>query len=55
MLHLSEQYSAYPGSILSSLYNELVVAPVHHANQDTNDKYLANIQRNGEFSRHLTT
>ncbi|KAJ8585502.1 nitrite reductase [Rhizopogon salebrosus TDB-379] len=38
------------GSILSSLYNELVVAPVHHANQDTNDKYLANIQRNGTFS-----
>lgn len=38
------------GSILSSLYNELVLAPVHHANQDTNDKYLANIQRNGTFS-----
>ncbi|KAG1902240.1 uncharacterized protein F5891DRAFT_1025513 [Suillus fuscotomentosus] len=38
------------GSILSSLYNELVIAPVHHANQDTNDKYLANIQRNGTFS-----
>ncbi|KAH0839338.1 hypothetical protein J3R83DRAFT_20 [Lanmaoa asiatica] len=27
------------GSILSSLYNELVVSPAHHANQDTNDKY----------------
>ncbi|KAG2363511.1 hypothetical protein BDR07DRAFT_1483621 [Suillus spraguei] len=38
------------GSILSSLYNELVMAPIHHANQDTNDKYLANIQRNGTFS-----
>ncbi|KAG1736104.1 uncharacterized protein EDB91DRAFT_1142842 [Suillus paluster] len=38
------------GSILSSLYNELVLAPIHHANQDTNDKYLANIQRNGTFS-----
>lgn len=38
------------GSILSSLYNELVLAPVHHANQDTNDKFLANIQRNGTFS-----
>ncbi|KAG2031435.1 hypothetical protein BDR03DRAFT_986432 [Suillus americanus] len=37
------------GSILSSLYNELVLAPVHHANQDTNDRYLANIQRNGTF------
>lgn len=23
---------------------------VHHPNQDTNDKYLANIQRNGTFS-----
>ncbi|KAF9239853.1 hypothetical protein BU15DRAFT_87858 [Melanogaster broomeanus] len=38
------------GSILSSLYNELIVSPSHHANQDTNDKYLANIQRNGTFS-----
>ncbi|KAH7909470.1 hypothetical protein BJ138DRAFT_1066987 [Hygrophoropsis aurantiaca] len=38
------------GSILSSLYNELVMTPVHHANQDTNDRYLANIQRNGTFS-----
>ncbi|KAF8137709.1 hypothetical protein EV363DRAFT_1318672 [Boletus edulis] len=37
-------------SILSSLYNELVMAPSHHANQDTNDKYLANIQRDGTFS-----
>jgi len=37
-------------SILSSLYNELVVAPSHHANQDTNDKYLANMQRDGTFS-----
>ncbi|KAG1788634.1 uncharacterized protein HD556DRAFT_1538586 [Suillus plorans] len=39
-------------SILSSLYNELVLvlAPVHHANQDASDKYLANIQRNGTFS-----
>ncbi|KAF9219484.1 nitrite reductase [Gyrodon lividus] len=38
------------GSILSSVYNELVVSPAHHANQETNDKYLANIQRNGTFS-----
>lgn len=37
-------------SILSSLYNELVVAPSHHANQDTNDRYLANMQRDGTFS-----
>ncbi|RXW14988.1 hypothetical protein EST38_g10867 [Candolleomyces aberdarensis] len=38
------------GSILSSLYNEHVMKGVHHSNQDTNDKYLANIQRNGTFS-----
>ncbi|KAF9007403.1 NADPH nitrite reductase [Cyathus striatus] len=38
------------GSILSSLYNEHVMKPVHHQNQDTNDKFLANIQRNGTFS-----
>ncbi|TFK51421.1 nitrite reductase [Heliocybe sulcata] len=38
------------GSILSSLYNEHVMNPVHHANQDTNDRYMANIQRNGTFS-----
>ncbi|KAI9062280.1 nitrite reductase [Trametes sanguinea] len=38
------------GSILSSLWNEHVMNPVHHANQDTNDRFLANIQRNGTFS-----
>jgi len=38
------------GSILSSLYNEHVMSPVHHQNQDTNDRFLANIQRNGTFS-----
>lgn len=38
------------GSILSSLYNEHVMKPEHHQNQDTNDRYLANIQRNGTFS-----
>ncbi|KAF8165052.1 NADPH nitrite reductase [Crassisporium funariophilum] len=37
-------------SILSSLHNEFVMAPAHHQNQDTNDKYLANIQRNGTYS-----
>jgi nitrite reductase (NAD(P)H) len=26
------------GSILSSLYNEFVMAPKHHGNQDTNDR-----------------
>ncbi|KAF5354806.1 hypothetical protein D9756_005269 [Leucocoprinus leucothites] len=38
------------GSILSSLYNEHVMKPEHHQNQDTNDRFLANIQRNGTFS-----
>ncbi|OSD05584.1 nitrite reductase [Trametes coccinea BRFM310] len=38
------------GSILSSLWNEHIMNPVHHANQDTNDRFLANIQRNGTFS-----
>ncbi|KAI0638758.1 nitrite reductase [Trametes polyzona] len=37
------------GSILSSLWNEHIMDPAHHANQDTNDR-LANIQRNGTFS-----
>jgi nitrite reductase (NAD(P)H) len=35
------------GSILSSLWNEHVMNPVHHQNQDTNDRFMANIQRNG--------
>ncbi|KAG8710109.1 hypothetical protein FRC11_004844, partial [Ceratobasidium sp. 423] len=38
------------GSILSSLYNEPVMDAPHHQLQDTNDRYLANIQRNGTFS-----
>lgn len=38
------------GSILSSLYNEHVMTPRHHHNQDTNDRFLGNIQRNGTFS-----
>lgn len=37
-------------SILSSLYNEHVMKPQHHGSQDTNDRFLANIQRNGTFS-----
>ncbi|EPS95679.1 hypothetical protein FOMPIDRAFT_57024 [Fomitopsis schrenkii] len=40
------------GSIVSSLWNEHIMSPVHHSNQDTNDRFMANIQRNGE-SRHL--
>ncbi|CAK5272257.1 unnamed protein product [Mycena citricolor] len=38
------------GSILSSLHNEHVMEPAHHQNQDTNDRFLGNIQRNGTFS-----
>lgn len=37
-------------SILASLNNEFVMNAEHHQNQDTNDKYLANIQRNGTYS-----
>ncbi|EJF58500.1 nitrite reductase [Dichomitus squalens LYAD-421 SS1] len=38
------------GSILSSLWNEHIFDPAHNSNQDTNDRFLANIQRNGTFS-----
>jgi nitrite reductase (NAD(P)H) len=37
-------------SILSSVYNEHVMKPAHHGSQDTNDRFLANIQRDGTFS-----
>ena len=38
------------GSILSSLFNKHVMDKSLHGLQDTNDKFLANIQRNGTFS-----
>ncbi|TFK74477.1 nitrite reductase [Pluteus cervinus] len=38
------------GSILASLHNEFILQAEHHQIQDTNDKYLANIQRNGTYS-----
>ncbi|SPO02459.1 probable nitrite reductase NiiA [Cephalotrichum gorgonifer] len=38
------------GSILASLFNEPIVSKPHHDLQDTNDRFLANIQRNGTFS-----
>lgn len=38
------------GSILASLHNEFIMSSEHLQNQDTNDKYLANIQRNGTYS-----
>ena len=38
------------GSILASLYNQHVMDKPLHGLQDTNDRFLANIQRNGTFS-----
>ncbi|MCJ1255253.1 hypothetical protein MMC24_003069 [Lignoscripta atroalba] len=38
------------GSIMASLYNQHVMDKPMHGLQDTNDKFLANIQRNGTFS-----
>ncbi|GAA4121644.1 nitrite reductase large subunit NirB [Nocardioides fonticola] len=37
-------------SIQASLFNEHVLGPRRHTSQDTNDAYLANIQRNGTYS-----
>ncbi|BFZ56074.1 hypothetical protein PYCC9005_003116 [Savitreella phatthalungensis] len=37
-------------SIISSLYNPFIMKPETHHLQDTNDRFLANIQRNGTFS-----
>jgi nitrite reductase (NAD(P)H) len=37
-------------SILASLFNGHVIAPNRKGLQDTNDKFLANIQRNGTYS-----
>ncbi|EON69210.1 nitrite reductase [NAD(P)H] [Coniosporium apollinis CBS 100218] len=37
-------------SILASLFNKHIVDPPHRGLQDTNDRFLANIQRNGTFS-----
>lgn len=38
------------GSILASLYNKHIMDKPLHGLQETNDKFLANIQRNGTFS-----
>jgi nitrite reductase (NADH) large subunit len=37
-------------SILASLWNEDILAPAHQTLQDTNDRFLANIQRDGSYS-----
>ncbi|WP_051668450.1 nitrite reductase large subunit NirB [Deinococcus frigens] len=38
------------GSVLASLHNEYVLKPQHAPLQDTNDAFLANIQKNGTYS-----
>ncbi|KAL7802177.1 putative nitrite reductase [Trichoderma aethiopicum] len=38
------------GSILSSLFNENIMKPSLRQTQDTNDRYLANVQRDGTYS-----
>ncbi|APA06876.1 hypothetical protein sscle_02g016460 [Sclerotinia sclerotiorum 1980 UF-70] len=38
------------GSIFSSLYNKHIISRPLHGLQETNDRFLANIQRNGTFS-----
>ncbi len=38
------------GSLLASLWNENIVEPDHNTLQDTNDRFLANIQRGGSYS-----
>ncbi|MBX7166277.1 MAG: nitrite reductase large subunit NirB [Pirellulales bacterium] len=37
-------------SILASLWNEDILAPAHQTLQDTNDRFLANLQRGGTYS-----
>jgi NAD(P)H-dependent nitrite reductase large subunit/NAD(P)H-dependent nitrite reductase small subunit len=37
-------------SILAALWNETIINPEHHTLQDTNDRFLANVQRGGLYS-----
>jgi nitrite reductase (NADH) large subunit len=37
-------------SILASLWNEAILDPAHETLQDSNDRFLANIQRGGSYS-----
>jgi NAD(P)H-dependent nitrite reductase large subunit/NAD(P)H-dependent nitrite reductase small subunit len=37
-------------SMLASLWNETIINPEHHTLQDTNDRFLANMQRGGLYS-----
>lgn len=38
------------GSILSSLFNDFIMSPSLRQTQDTNDRFLANLQRDGTYS-----
>src|SRR5690606_7357182 len=38
------------GSILASLWNDYVLKPAHVGLQDTNDTFLANMQKDGTYS-----
>lgn len=38
------------GSILSSLFNDWIMQPALRQTQDTNDRFLANLQRDGTYS-----
>jgi nitrite reductase (NADH) large subunit len=38
------------GSMLASLWNEYVLEPAHAGLQDTNDRFLANMQKDGSYS-----
>ena len=38
------------GSIFASCWNEMILAPRHASLQDTNDHFLANLQKNGTYS-----
>ena len=37
-------------SMLAALWNETIINPEHHTLQDTNDRFLANMQRGGLYS-----
>jgi nitrite reductase (NADH) large subunit len=37
-------------SILASCWNEMILKPAHAPLQDTNDRFLANLQKNGTYS-----
>jgi len=38
------------GSILASTWNDYILKPQHHVLQDTNDRFMANMQKDGTYS-----